>query len=385
MTAKTIAGKVRTASSALVLSLGLGIGCAPPVPNGYGLSHGPSLNGTSALADWLNRNGHQVRTAVRLSEELGGWAEVIVRFAGRPGPPGQEEADWYLDWLTQHPARSLVYVVRDYDATAEYWRIVAQQLRETGDLDGQQRALEEARRASSWPDRLPPAANPPADSQTWFATGRPPSLGPTICSRLGGPWAEGFDPNQAALPLHTPLAASVEQVLLTGDGHPLAMDWEVQPQGRVLVLANGSFLVNFGLVNPARRQLAAKVVDWIGSAPQRVAFVDGPTPVGPPEPPPSLVTLLIRTDSLRWVALHFGIAGLLACLARFPRLGRPVPEPVPPVGRIATHAEAVGDLLQQTPGGAAFAQAKLAAYHAWRHATSPARPHHHHRQIAKDR
>ena len=61
----------------------------------YGTSRGTSLNGTSVLPRCFAISGHEVRTAIRLNDELADWADGIVRFAPYPGPPDREEAAWY--------------------------------------------------------------------------------------------------------------------------------------------------------------------------------------------------------------------------------------------------------------------------------------------------
>ena len=134
---------------------------------------------------------------------------------------------------------------------------------------------------------------------------------------------------------------------------------------RVLAIANGSFLLNLPLVNPARRPLAERVVEWIGEQPRRVAFVEGPLLLGESEVPPTLIDLVARIKPFRWVALHLGLFGLLACLARAPRLGRPSPDAPSDADRPAAHAEAVGALLERSRG-AATARDLLGTYRRWR-------------------
>ena len=85
---------------------------------------GTSLNGTSAFAEMLRSRGNEIRTAIRLTDSLAEWAHGIVRFSPYPGPPEADEAEWYRTWLADDPDRWLIYVVRDFDATAEYWKQV---------------------------------------------------------------------------------------------------------------------------------------------------------------------------------------------------------------------------------------------------------------------
>jgi len=209
-----------------------------------------------------------------LTAELAGWADVIVRFAFAPGPPDREEARWYDDWLENRPERALVYVVRDYDAQDEYWKLVLDQFSGSPDEERRKQAESNRDRARNWVARLPDKEEKPADPESWFAVGRAADP-PRRCKSLGGSWAEGVDAASAALTVHEPLKAGQHEVLLTGDGEVLALEWEVDRGSRVLAIAKGSFLLNLPLVNPARRPLAHRVVEWIGEEPRRVAFVEG--------------------------------------------------------------------------------------------------------------
>ena len=71
----------------------------------------------------LRSRGHTVRAAIRLTDEL--WPSgqrESSGFAPYPGPPEADEARWFCKWLAEDPDRWLIYVVRDFDATAEYWK-----------------------------------------------------------------------------------------------------------------------------------------------------------------------------------------------------------------------------------------------------------------------
>jgi hypothetical protein len=322
------------------------------------------LSGTSAFADLLRRRGHEVRTAWRLTGELKEWAQVIVRFAPYPGPPDREEATWYEEWLEEEPERSLIYVVRDYDAEPEYWSLAVERLVEPG-TEGR-RALAEASRdqAKNWVDKLPSKADKPADATDWFKVG-PAANPPRTCETLEGLWAEGVDSRAAGILLHEPLVADKEHVLLASKGNVLAMEWGAGDDSLVLAIANGSFLLNLPLVNHARRPLAERVVEWIGEDRRRIAFVDGFSVLNGPSLPPSLFDLLRRIASFRWVAIHLGLFGLLACLARAPRLGRPRSDPASDSDRPAAHAEALGRLLEKSRSGET-ARDLIETYRRWR-------------------
>ena len=224
--------------------------------------------------------------------------------------------------------------MRDYDAREDYWKLVVDQLGGAPDEPGRDQAETNLDRARGWVSQLPHPDDKPADPQLWFAVGKAADP-PRQCKSLGGPWAEDIDAASARLTVHEPLKPGQEVVLLTGDGDVLAMEWEAERDSRVLAIANGSFLLNLPLVNPARRPLAERVVAWIGPRRRHVAFVEGPMVLGEPEDTPTLFDLVARLKTFRWVALHLGLFGLLACLARarawaVPAPRRPRTPTVPP-------------------------------------------------------
>ena len=191
--------------SAILLALAvLGVaGCGPGVETKYGRSRSVSVNGTGVFADLFRAEGDQVRPAVRLTDELREWADVIVRFAPAPGPPPREEAEWYNRWLNEFPERRLVYVTRDYEATEEYWARALDQLPANATARTRERIEEARKEAEDWPDHLPPATKKVADDWFTVKAGR----SPTICSKLAGPWARGVNPKKAALTRHQALKA----------------------------------------------------------------------------------------------------------------------------------------------------------------------------------
>jgi len=339
-------------------------GCARGPDTEYGSSRGTSLNGISVFASMLRHRGHDVRTAIRLTDELEEWAQGIVRFAPYPGPPARDEAAWYDLWLAGDPDRWLIYVVRDFDTEAEYWKDVREGLPDSAEPDRSAQAEEKRSAAADWVSRLPPKAKTAAEQGRWFAVDT--AWGPPrVCTKLSGPWAERIDATAAALPLHEPLRADGQFAFLEGDGKAFVLDKSSGGAGRILVIANGSFLLNEGLVKAARRPLAESVLEWPESEGQRVALVEGSFVLAGHEGAPSLWDLLKRQPILRWIAIQLGLAGLLAALARAPRLGRPRPDPPSGADRPVAHAEAIGALLARA-GAAPEAHDLLDRYRHWR-------------------
>jgi len=339
-------------------------GCAQGPETSYGSARGGSINGTGAFAALLRHRGHEVRSAWRLSESLSAWADVIVRFASTPGPPDRDEAEWFGAWLEAKEDRSLIYVVRDYDSEAEYWSLVLDQLDDSAEAEPCAEAESRRSKAASWVSRLPSQTSHPADALAWFAIASAIEP-PAVCKSLDGALAFGVDAERAGITVHAPLKRGEESSLLEGDGKTLAEEWEVQSGSRIMVIANASFLVNLALINPERRIMAGRVADWLGDPPLKVALVEGFSPIGDLESPPTLFDLIARIEGFRWAAIQLGLFGLLACLARAPTLGRPRPEPASDADRPAAHAEALGALLQRTRNPTAALE-QVVRYRAWR-------------------
>jgi hypothetical protein len=349
------------AGIATVLVLGFS-GCGPGLEETYGRGRGTSLNGTSVLAQRLRDSGHEVRTAIRLTDGLADWAIGIVRFAPYPGPPSLEEAAWYRDWLNTGSERRLIYVVRDFDTVAEYWEGVRDGLPAASEPGRREEAEQKRFAAAHWFDKLPAKAKPAADAREWFESETAWNP-PRPCTKLGGPWAQGVDAAAAGLTVHEPLKTARSLVLLEGDGKPLVVE-KVIGRGRVLVIANGAFLLNEAVVNPARRPLTERVIEWAADAPQ-LAFVEGSFVLASEQSSLSIWDLMRRIPSLRWVLIQAGVAALLAALARAPRLGRPRRDPPSGADRPAEHALALGTLLARAKA-AAEARELLDRYHRWR-------------------
>ncbi len=317
----------------------------------YGLSRGPSLNGTAALAALLRSRGHSVRAAVRLTDTLAEWAEGMVRFAPHPGPPEADEARWLAEWLDQDSDRWLIYVVRDFEATEEYWTEIRDGISESAEPE--RRADAEASRvlAEDWVHKLPPKPAKSGGARDWFAVESAASP-PRVCKALEGPWAEDVHAATAAVWLHEAIVAEGLGVLLWGDGEALVVDKSLIGGRRVLIVANGSFLLNEALVNAGRRSLALRVAEWPEGQMENIAFVEGSfvlseEGVGMP----SIWQLMERLPPFRWVAGQLAVAALFAALARAPRLGRPRPDPPSGADRPAAHAEALGRSWRgATPG-----------------------------------
>jgi hypothetical protein len=364
--------------AALLVAAAAAAGCGQPAIDGtYGLRHGrqggQSVAGTAVLAGMYEKAGYRVFSWRRLSPRLK-QADVIVWAPNSFDPPRREERAWLEEWLRDEPGRTLVYIGRDYDALSAYWRIAQQ-------TAPPEQAAEIARRlAMSRAEHLSQRQDmPPNEYADWFTTRRDRPA--RTVAALEGPWSAGIDPKKANIELKGLLEVPKPsddpdsdphdlrkfEVLLSSDGDPIVtrVSRVYWTRGRILVVANGSFLLNLPLVNHEHRKLAGKLIEASGSQ-GTVAFL---------ESGPAGLTITERDGETRaagfealtvWpiglILLHLFCLGILYCVSRFPIFGRPrelEPETRSDFGK---HIEALGELLEQT-GERDYALARVNHYH----------------------
>jgi hypothetical protein len=189
--------------------------------------------------------------------------------------------------------------------------------------------------------------------------------------KLSGPWAPDVEWDKTDIEVRELLvpsddvrehrtAAEVETLLAAGDV-PLAWrlerpDWE---GSQLIVVTNGSFLLNVPLVNREHRKLAGKLVEDVGPAGRVVVLESGPG--GPPIDPPARGSALARLFGawpLNVILLHLALLGIIFCFARWPIFGRPSVPPGEATSDFGKHVTAVSELLRRTHDRR-YAQSKL--------------------------
>jgi hypothetical protein len=354
-----------------------------------GVDAAGSVNGTAVLADLYRAARRRVSTGVRFSPALEKY-NTIVWFPDDFAPPDEAHRQRLEEWLQNGSNRTLVYVGRDYDAAIDYWqRLKADASPELSDeilrRDAESRARHEAIRS----------AMPIDEYARWFAVRRDDK--PYDAQILSGPWADGIDAKQTdihlegrvSLPpygdidtLDDPFRHRDFDVLLASGDEPLVFrlsndidsdkSWN---KGQIIVLVNGSFTLNYPLVNHEHRKLAARLIEASSSADDRVLFIESQAD-GPPirdkekatSPPTSLE--LLKVWPLNAILLHIAVLGIVLCLARAPIFGRPrdlIDESPADFGK---HIAALGKLLAATKDRN-YAQTRLNQY---RQSSGPKKP-----------
>jgi hypothetical protein len=204
------------------------------------------------------------------------------------------------------------------------------------------------------------------DDCGWFKVDPKPA--PRQVQSLEGEpeWLAGIDPSQVEIELASRVVPSPESEVLLRSGSDVLVSRRLVDDSQLIVVANGSSLLNLPLVNHEHRKLAGHLIEEIGPPPQTVVFLqsfDGGPPIRDKDPmanSPSGLESLTRwpTD---WILMHLVVAGILFCFARWPIFGRPLdpkPEGRSDFGR---HIEAVGQWLARS-GDEEYAARRLSAF-----------------------
>lgn len=314
-----------------------------------------SVNGTDVLASMFEQQGHRVLARCTLMTSQMESIDTIVWFPDDYAAPSAEICKWFDEWLGGRSGRTVVYIGRTYDAAPVYWRTV------TPWVTAEQAPEYRKRQREAEQSALPPLAPDPNSLDCeWF------TLKPHDASRvrqLSGAWSDGIRAGDGDMVLrwhmdpHEPaqmLLASQDDVLVSRVQQPHWRD------GQLLLIANGSFLLNLPLVNHEHRKLAGTLIDATAANGKVVFLSSGKG--GPPIDPPANDNSLWRIFGawpLNVVLLHFAVLGVIFCFARWPIFGRPRMPPGGPLSDFGKHVEAVGRLLRRT-GDRNYALERLA-------------------------
>ncbi len=248
-----------------------------------------SVNGTDVFAQMFTDAGHRVTNWRRLSPGLDGKRRrednrrdadkayrTIVWFPDDFGAPTLKQIDFLDDWLDN--GGTLIYVGRDFDAEIQYWNTVASQQKGADLVEGIRRKAQAQARHTT--ERM---SMPVQGATPWFVLRRDQPL--KRIRKVSGPWAknvkgevdilvqgrltiptrtdiDAFEKDLAADPGEYDIDHPEGEVLLESNGVPLVYrmsrpDWR---GGQVIVVNNGSFLLNLPLLKSSHQQIAQEIV-----------------------------------------------------------------------------------------------------------------------------
>lgn len=309
-----------------------------------------SLNGTWVLAEMVRRSGHSVSRSARLSATMKNRADCIVWFASEWDVPNARVIGWLEEWLNAKPGRLLIYVGRRFEAGPIYWKAMLERFSDQYD-PVQKKVI--AHRRHLGEQGLTLLASESGEC-TWFAFKSLPQVVRPKKLEMHPEWRVAVDPQKLEIELRSQMIPAKEAEVLVRSGEHVLVARLTRGQSQILLVNNGSFLLNMMLVNREHRKLAARLVQAIdesGSAgPKQVYFLELPLgyvpPTGPVEEPSMYQFLMVYPLNL--ILLHLFLLGVIFTMARFPRLG-PGYEP-DVVSRVSfdAHLAAMGRWLQRS-------------------------------------
>lgn len=340
-----------------VLLVAAACGCRQDLNTIYGRRAGlghSSVNGTAVLGEMFEARGHDVSSRTWLSPSIRRRADCIVWFPDDFQAPRQEVVDWLHQWLYESPGRTLIYVGRDFDAAPDYWERVEPLVPES---DRPKVGVE--RTAAALASQARREALRDGESCEWFtvdARGAARRIRDVDGAEY---WTSGWDPRKAELQVQARLVPSdYFAVELASQGDAVLSRSGYENGSQIILVNNGSFLLNLPLVNAEHRQLADALIALIGED-RNVVFLESGAG-GPPlkehesQSPPGLLNLF-TVPPFDGIFLHLAVVGGVAALCLWPVFGPPASGGAPRLADFGRHVEALGALLQRT-GDRPFAE-----------------------------
>lgn len=341
-------------------------GCpAPELQTEYGQRTGPttyaSVNGTAVFASMFEQAGNTVFSWPLLSPRLNQRADVIVWFPDDFQPPPPKVRRWLQHWLRARPGRTLIYVGRHFDAAAWYWARVEPLAQ--GPKQREIRRRKFSARAA-FAGEIRGLKN--TDGGDWFQLS-PQTRPQPVRSLAGQPdWTRDIDPAKLDIELFSSITPADDAEILLRSGSDILVSRRRLGHSNLILVANGSFLLNAPLANHQHRKLAWRLIQQTGPPPHTVAFLES-SPGGPeisdedPRFGPPLGLALLNTWPTNWILLHWIVVGVIFCFVRYPLFGRPLQPPPDTTSDFGKHITALANLLAKT-NNTAYALDRLKHY-----------------------
>ena len=344
----------------LVLSVeGTGVMGQDRLPVRYGQRGGQgrvSLNGTSAFARLLQEYDLDVQSASRLTPRIDRY-DVLFWFPDSDREDYAEEQERLEAWLRSGTDRRLIIVGRHYDATIDYLTQIGQSQDSEQGLDYRRRLAEAV--SVSHLESLKQQGTYFDGWVEWTPGSRRRS------SQLGGPWAAGLENANLTTSRYPNIPSSEDQkshptrsyeVKLEADGKPFAVAIQdsLWNGGEVIVISNGSFLLNYGLTDERNRQVVANMLDDLDFEDYfwGALFLESDEaglPVMQREESGQKTMWDWMTEwPFSFFIPHFLVLGILIYFVFYPIFGRPKNLALPSSTDFGQHGEALGELMEKT-------------------------------------
>ncbi len=305
-----------------------------------------AINGTSVLYGILEKQGHTVQVSRRWGRAVKK-ADTVVWFVLRERSIPDSMTLVIDEWLAEKSGRKLVIVLPGFDAARDYWTA---QRTSVKPFDREYLAIrsEEAATVARLANREAPQENPLQLGRAKFT-----AVEPHRTQDLAGKWIARKS-NSGRSHADFWLDGSFDadegvtlQPLISAKGKPVvavasSVIWQ---ESELILVANGSFLLNLPLMDTRNQDLAQHLVQELSGG-KRVVFLEA-------DSSPSVSTgstthhmlAAFELYPINIVLLHATVAGILYCFAAYPIFGRPRELEQPRSTDFSLHTMAVGKLL----------------------------------------
>ena len=324
-----------------------------------------SINGYSLLAQELKDRGNTVTVKKRISPSIDRY-DIVFWAPNSEEAPSDEAVEAINRWLSEsyYGARTFIYVGGHYDAEVDYFRALAEN--STGKFREEAfRRIAERKISERSPSYF--RWEPPNEECDWFTLEK---LAPNRSSDLSGELVSGISASEKPiLPYATVLVPNEQfatfaqfyydplawetNVLLAVDGEPMvsSLSNDEYSKSEILLVSNGSFLVNFGLIDPKKEKLASRVLDRLPSNCDVLILESGPEKirVSESEFENRNAWAWLAEAPFRYIIPHFLFWGVVYCFVKFPIFGRPKQDK-PSTSSFRNHVRAIAKQFARSGG-----------------------------------
>lgn len=318
-----------------------------------GIEGGVSINGTSVFADMFSVRGFRVKHRSKISPRINRY-QTLVWFPDSRSCPDPKVTQAIDAWLDEGYDRTFIYVGRDYNARADYLNDVMQRAPLAEQEELLRRLAEtDLDHDTTWDDQF--WWKDDLDSCDWFD--RVDGLR-SKSDQLSGSLTDNVNKSTEIelSDMLVPTSDSTwksEPLVVAGEeefAFKLSRPWEEYSECKIIVVSNGSFLVNYALVDPENRKLAGNLIDSCDPVGD-VMFLEsgrGGIKVSDSDTNNHNRWSWVSQAPLRYIVPHFLMWGILFCFVFFPIFGRPRVLKPKSTSTFRNHVNALGKMMGRT-------------------------------------
>ena len=350
---------------ACLVCLGGCVSDEPEIDTRYGLSSraAHSLNSTSILLNKIRERGHNVQVKRRITPGIENF-DAVIWAPDSTDAPSEKAIQALETWVNGYSDRTLIYVGRHYDAQSDYLSAIVQQAKGREKEEMLRRIAEKKVRDADleyqwW--------NSPREDCTWFSLDQSTS---TRTSKLSGPLVASIPNSELPELTYSVLLDVVDDYAPSGDYFYLEFEKEVllevdqkpfvsklvadqdYAKSTIILVSNGCFLLNYGLVDPKKEILADRLLGELPVNANVLILESGPgsIPVSDSDYENHNSWAWVSEAPLRYIVPHFLVWGVVFCFVFFPIFGRPRRTEAKNITSFRNHIDAIARQFARSGG-----------------------------------